>query len=216
MFPRLFQYVTTDAGFTSIRNALMILAMDKHYLFAVKKNQRALLKRAIAALAPVTDSIEETETYNGYTIVRHFRRARGTADEPFPGAVQVLHIHQIKTKRSTGEVSEEDRYYVTSIPWDHMSPERLMKLIRLHWGIENNANWTCDVIFEEDTHFPCRNGYGPHLLSYLLILAYNLVSIFRSLGHRVKHALPSFDSIIEMMTIMIFGCSKEHLFLEKV
>ena len=135
----------------------------------------------------------------------------------FPGAKQFIQIHQTKINRKTGEVTEQDHYFVTSIPFEEMSAKRLVKLVRLHWGIENNANWTCDVIFEEDSHFPCRKGYGPSLMSWLLILAYNIISILRSLGHKSSNKkLPSFSTVIQEFWAMLFGASYRMLFFEDI
>ena len=45
---------------------------------------------------------------------------------------------------------------------------------------ENGGNWTADVILKEDTHSPCNTGYGRLVISWLRLLAYNLMSLVRT------------------------------------
>lgn len=47
-----------------------------------------------------------------------------------------------------GKVENETRYYITSLQPD---PKLILTGIRSHWGIENKAHWTLDVIFREDS-----------------------------------------------------------------
>jgi hypothetical protein len=216
MFPRLFRYVTADAAYTSAANAVLVRALDKLYLFALKGNQKALLKTAQSALRDTAWELTETELYNGYSVVRQLRRVPVAASVAFPHAAQFVHVHQIKTHRTNGAVTVEDRYWVSSIPVEELSAPRWLKLVRLHWGIEDGANWTCDVIFDEDTHFPCRQGYGPSLMSWLLVLAYNLVSILRSLGHRPKTGLVPFAQVIREFWAMVFGHAYAALSFENI
>ena len=50
-FPRLFRYVTADAGIISEENAREVLEAGKHYLFALKQNLKWLYRYALLALA---------------------------------------------------------------------------------------------------------------------------------------------------------------------
>ncbi len=44
----------------------------------------------------------------------------------------------------------------------------------------HGANWTLDVAMKEDHSSPCQRGEALVVISWLRLLAYNLVSIFRS------------------------------------
>ena len=55
-----------------------------------------------------------------------------------------------KTKKSTGKQSVDVRYYITSLPGDEDSVERLGEVIRAHWGIENRLHWMLDNLFRQD------------------------------------------------------------------
>jgi len=51
------------------------------------------------------------------------------------------------TREIKGKISEERRYYISSLPSD---PNLQAKAIRTHWGIENKVHWMLDVGFQED------------------------------------------------------------------
>lgn len=181
-FPRLFQIITADAAFTNSENANLVLDKQKDYFFAVKGNQPTLLKAIEESFdndSPCNDS--SREYVNGEHVSRHIYTTALPSAISFPGAAQIIWIRQRKYKPSTDEFSCEDRYFISSIPFGTYNNNEMLKLIRLHWGIENGSNWTCDVIFDEDTHFPCNKGYGPSVTSWLQVIAFNVISIVRSL-----------------------------------
>jgi hypothetical protein len=61
-----------------------------------------------------------------------------------------------------------------------LTPEQMLTLVRRHWGIENGPNWTADVVLEEDTASLCLRGKAPFVLSWLRLLAYNLLALVRT------------------------------------
>jgi predicted transposase YbfD/YdcC len=71
-----------------------------------------------------------------------------------------------------GETSREYRYYISSLPAD--DAERLLKLIRGHWGIENTLHWSLDINFREDER-RIRRGHGAENFSRLSRIALNLL-----------------------------------------
>ena len=177
-FPQLFSIVMFDAGMTGAQNASLILSTGKKFVMAVKGNRAALHESASAALAnsPVLDKTQERA--NGQTVIRAVRRVAAPLDTKFPGATQFWSVTQLRLNDDGTTSLEEERLFVTSIPLDALSPALILRLVRLQWGIENGPNWTADVIFKEDTRVSCTPGIT--LLCWLRILAYNLVSIFRS------------------------------------
>jgi len=179
-FPRLFGYVTADAGNTSAKNAWAVRAKDKHYIFAVKANHRRLYDAACALLKDASVVAETTEQARGYSELRQLRRCWVSPRSiRYPDALQLWQVTRTRTPKH-GEVLVGQRIYITSVPEDELSPEQILQLIRLHWGIESSSNWTIDAILSEDTHSPCYKGYGPLIISWLNILAYNLIAVFRA------------------------------------
>jgi predicted transposase YbfD/YdcC len=120
------------------------------------------------------------------------------ADTKFPGAAQFLAVRRIRA-RDDGATEHEERLFVTAVPWEEMSPQRLLKLVRLHWGIENGNNWTADVILKEDSHSPCKVGNGIVIVSWLRLLAYNLVSAFRAHLPLKDRRVQSWGRAMEML-----------------
>lgn len=76
----------------------------------------------------------------------------------FPGVRQVFVIE--RTRECQGRVAKTTHdvtYGVTSLSAQAASPERLLQLVRGHWGIENRTHWVRDVTFDEDR---CRARRG--------------------------------------------------------
>ena len=53
-----------------------------------------------------------------------------------------------------GKISRQVRYYIPSLP---DRADRMLSVVRGHWGIENSVYWTLDVAFDEDD---CRVRVG--------------------------------------------------------
>ncbi len=56
-------------------------------------------------------------------------------------------IMVISERTVEGKTSVERRYYISSLSANAL---RIAKVIRMHWGIENQAHWILDVAFRED------------------------------------------------------------------
>lgn len=178
-FPQLFRYVSGDAEFTSAQNASIVRKANKHYVFGLKKNRRRLYDWATRELETSAIVQTTTEPYQGYDVRRELRRVRCSPQTRFPDAKQVWAVRRVVVEDGD-EVEVEERLFITSIPWSELPPRRILRLVRLHWRIENNANWTADVVFGEDSGSPCQTGNGAVVFCWLLVLALNLVAIFRA------------------------------------
>jgi hypothetical protein len=79
---------------------------------------------------------------------------------------------------SARKASTEIVYLITSLPPEAASPQRLLRLARDHWGIENRLHYVRDIAFAEDR---CRVRAGARPLASLRNFAIaNLVSLRRS------------------------------------
>lgn len=90
-----------------------------------------------------------------------------------------------------GVTSQEDRFFITSLPLD---AGRIMRSVRYHWGIENGLHWTLDVAFDED-HSRIRTGYAQANFVALRHLALSLLKRDKSLkvGIEAKRARAGWD-----------------------
>lgn len=188
-FPRLFLWVTGDAEFTSAKNANTVIAANKHYVFGLKANRRRLYDMASKALENAPVVCVTTERYQGKEVRRELCRVRCPSDVQFPGATQFWSVRRIATQ-ADGSDEVEERIFITSTPWTKLTPTRILQLVRLHWRIENNGNWTADMVFGEDTWSPCQTGNGIVAFCWLRLLAFNLVAVFRA-HLPTKDGLPS-------------------------
>lgn len=78
----------------------------------------------------------------------------------FPGLRQVAEIRRRVVTLTTGEVTEQTRYLVTSLGLEAAGPAALLALMRGHWGIENRCFWVKDDGFGEDRHVLRRHVRG--------------------------------------------------------
>lgn len=203
-FGRHFEYVTVDAGMTSAANARVVREGGKHYLMALKENFHRLHDKAWVLLAVAPVKVRTRERVKGEWVERELRVVDMPAEEDFPGARQLVWVRQQRT-RDGGLPKVETRLFLTSIPSGKLSPEQMLTLVRRHWGIENGPNWTADVVLEEDSASPSLRGKAPLVLSWLRVLAYNVLALVRThLPARDKRP-PSFQRTMEVLYQGLLG-----------
>jgi hypothetical protein len=151
----------------------------KHYLMALKENFHRLHDKAWVALAAAPVKVRVRERARGEWVERELRVVDMPPEEDFPEARQRVWVRQQRT-RDGGLPKVETRLFLTSIPSGQLSPQRMLTLVRRHWGIENGPNWTADVVLEEDSASPSLRGKAPLVLSWLRLLAYNLLALMRT------------------------------------
>ena len=183
-FGHLFEIVTADAGICCRENALLLLGAGKRYLFSLKGNQPTLEAAALGLFAqssgPVLARTEECRS--GARLRRELQAVdvAGCAEVVFPGAVQFWRVVQQSWLGQT-LLSEEVRYFITDLSATTLGAERALQLVRLHWGIENGANWTMDVALVEDDVAPCQQSKDSiEVVSWLRVLGYNLLAATRA------------------------------------
>ena len=154
-FGHLFKVVTADAGLACRENSTMVRGAKKHFLWSLKGNQEKLQElaesRFAGRLGPVLAQTDDRRS--GFWEKRELHAVTVTPEEKaavdFPHAEQLWRVRQQKGHGSR-VVSEEMRYFVTSLPQGRYKPEKELALVRLHWGIENGHNWTMDMALLED------------------------------------------------------------------
>jgi predicted transposase YbfD/YdcC len=214
----LFQLITYDAGAASLANASYVVEAGKDYLFALNSAQPTLYAEARAHLGrrSVRDADETTEDVVGpYTVTR-----RIYLTEELSGFLDWSHLRTVarvtyeKIHRDTGEIMEEDeRYFLSSLPVERLSPKQWMQVIRSHWAVENNCHHTWDTVFNEDDQpWIDRDPQGMVVMLLIRRLAYNFLALFRSVTQRSeeRRGMPWKD-LLRWAYNMLIGVTDEQL-----
>src|ERR1044071_921698 len=163
--------ITGDAMFTQRETAEQITAKGGHYLLSVKANQPTLLadiKQAFTDqwwMADTLSQYRDVDVYAGRVEERRLQAStamQGYSD--WPGMKRVLKIARKVTNKRTGAVREEEAYAITSLDAGRASLERLLKLWRAHWHIENKLHYVRDVSYREDKS-QVRAGKIPQVMA---------------------------------------------------
>jgi predicted transposase YbfD/YdcC len=96
----------------------------------------------------------------------------------FPYVGQVFCVRREVTHLSKNKESCEIAYGITSLTPEKASPQRVLALNRMHWGIENSLHWVRDETFHEDRS-QIRTGTAPRVMATLRNLA---ITILRRCG----------------------------------
>jgi len=120
----------------------------------------------------------------------------------WPAVAQVFKLERRFTNLATGEVEQEVRYGLTSLSSSKASPERLMKIVRSEWGIENGLHYRRDVTFQEDATRMTRKTAG-RTMAIINNLVSNLLAI-QDFGNFAQ-ARRFFDARPQQALAIIFG-----------
>jgi predicted transposase YbfD/YdcC len=185
--------VTADALHCHRAFATTVLDRGADYVLALKQNQSKLFAAAARRFARGgTRSVAERRELSTHNR-REWRRAtvvrdpNFTAAHGFPGVVALARI--TSRRRSHGGRAEPPlvRYFLLS---KYIPAKRLLRIVRSHWGIENQLHWVLDVVFNEDRN-RSRKDNAPENLAILRRLALNVVRAHpatTSLRQKIKRA----------------------------
>ncbi len=190
----LFAMVSADAGSCSEENGAHVRLKKLHYIFGLKGSQPMLHTEARALLARRTAGESDAVTVDirgNHEVTRRLYISREMA-----GFLDWTHLRTTLRVESeivdieTGEVvkqKEEDvnRYFISSLDGDGLTAAQWLKLVRMHWGVENNCHNTWDVAFEEDDRrWIVADPKGAMNVMLLRRLAYNMLALFRAVTQR--------------------------------
>lgn len=177
--------VTVDALNTQTDIAHQIIKGGGDYVMAVKDNHPTLadsLRRHLDEM--ILEKFAGVEhVYHETTDAGHgridTRRVWATGDIDWLGRrdewkklTSVIVVESVRHENAKAEPSVTRRYYISSLKADRA--ERLGRLIRNHWSIENSQHWTLDVSFNEDQS-RVRKDHGDQNLAVMRRLALGLL-----------------------------------------
>lgn len=168
--------VTADALHCRKDVASAIRDAGGDYALAIKANQPLLLAEAERRLAggKCKVAISDIEERHDRAEVRRACVVKAPDLEETFGFAGACALARVEAVRQTADGAEtvSTRYFILS---EALPADRLARVVRAHWTIENNLHWTLDVAFNEDA---ARNraGHGPQNLALLRKIALNIVS----------------------------------------
>jgi predicted transposase YbfD/YdcC len=187
----LFEVVTVDAGMVSRANAERVHAANKAYVMALKGTQPELFaeaKRQLDHPGRKPDCQSEIEVFQGHRVQRRLYR---TVD--MDGYNGWSHLRQVwrveqETRDTQGKVlGREDRYFLTNLRPGRLTLAQILLVVRGHWGVENDCFWSLDTQWREDAVPWCSQGLAVEVVSWLRLMAYNLLQFARRAHLRLRY-----------------------------
>lgn len=175
--------VTIDAIACNATIAAAIRAAGANYLLAVKSNQPTIQAEIEDYFNAAPDAVLEmaTDWDKGHGRIEERQVTVSheadwlDGERRFPGELRLPGVATIIKVRSKTEIKDrcrtDTRYYISSA---NLTAEAAAKIVRGHWGIENQLHWVLDVVFNED-QARLRKGHGAKNMAVVRHFAINLV-----------------------------------------
>lgn len=196
--------VTADALHCHPAMAQAVLDARADYALGLKRNNAPLYaeaERLFARSAADAPSFATEEKAHGRTERRRARvlPASKAARALLPG---LKALGRIEAERSTGGKAASDTRYVALSR--KLAPDKMAGVVRAHWSIENQLNWTLDVVFDEDAA-RTRKDHAPENLAVIRRLAQNILRMHPSqdtISRKMRRASWSKEFFFELFAYL--------------
>lgn len=151
--------LTADALNTQKETVTAIKEAHGDYVLALKKNQRNFYDDVkdyfndISILKEIGNYYEETEKSHSKIVTRKYYMTSNIKwlnnKDKWDKLKSIGIEKKIITSVQTGEVKEENRYFIISFTDDIKT---FADAVRKHWGVENNLHAPLDIVFKEDSN----------------------------------------------------------------
>ncbi len=165
--------VAGDALHTQRALSIQIQEEGGDYLWFVKDNQPTLRAEIEELFTADGRTVEGGQVPNDFKTYRTVDKAHGRLEKreitvsselkgysDWPGLEQVFKLDRHRTDIKSGKKQQEIVYGLTSLSESEASPERVLYLSRMYWGIENGLHQCRDVTFNEDRTRMTRGHAG--------------------------------------------------------
>ena len=98
-----------------------------------------------------------------------------------------------------------DRYFVSSLKPNALTPEQWLKVVRAHWRAENDARGVLDCHDQEDAHSWLYATSGQLVVALLRRIVLNLMALHRNVSRRgeTKRAVPWKDLAATIVAVLL-------------
>lgn len=183
--------ITIDAIGCQKQIAKQIIDQKGHYCLAVKTNQ-AILYEEIKEYFSYAEKEEAKKLSTYETLEKNHGRIEKrkywiSSDIGYlTGKEKWKNLKTIGKVESIREMDEkrsfETRYYILD---QEMTAEEMSRIVRGHWGIENNLHWVLDVHFREDA-CKIKTEKAMQNLSLIRKICYNLMKLDKRFDKKKK------------------------------
>ena len=177
--------VTIDAMGTQTSIAKTIIDRQADYVLSVKENQGHLFEDISVLFAVDQASNFKYATLDDYKTVNkghgriEIRECWSTSNPEYLNLIRGVQnwaglrsiAMVICTRIIEGKETREVRFYISSLA---SNAERILRVVRKHWSIENKLHWVLDVALNEG-HSRVRKDQAPENLAVLRHIALNLL-----------------------------------------
>jgi predicted transposase YbfD/YdcC len=168
----------------------LVTKRKAHYHFTVKGNQPGVLQDLELYFRDRQNPqfIEQSPPDHGRIETRKIwttTELNNYIDFPHVGQAFIIERHCIEKK--SGKCSVETAYGITSRSPEQANPQRVLKVNRGHWTIENSCHYIIDWNYDEDRS-RIRTGYGPENITRLRRFAIGVIKAkgVRSVAQKMR------------------------------
>jgi len=169
--------VTADALHCHRGFAAAVLKRGGHYVLALKENQSKLFAAVVRRFAR-SSARSAAQRLELSTHDRRERRRATVIRDPslatagkFPGIRALARVTSYRRPHGRRADKPLVRYFLLS---KYIPAGKLLRIVRGHWGIENQLHWLLDVVLDEDAN-RARKDNAPENLAILRRLAINII-----------------------------------------
>jgi hypothetical protein len=184
----MFQVVMYDSGANSRSNADFVAFVGLYYLFRLQNEQPTLLleaERLLGRLDTADAAAESVDLSGGKVVTRRiWLTDEIAAFHDWQHLEVAVRVQTVTEHKTTGHVSVQDRYYISSLPADALTADLWLEMIRRRWAVENECHNTWDRIFKEDKRPWVHDPQGMVATMLLRRIAYTLLALFRTVTQR--------------------------------
>ena len=204
--------LTADALNTQKETATAIKEAHGDYVLALKKNQKTFYDDVKDYLDDINvlkelekaSYYEEKEKSHSKLITRKYYMTSNISwlnnREKWDNLKSIGVEKKIIESIQTGEVKEENRYFIISFEDDIST---FADTVRKHWGVENNLHAPLDIVFKEDVNRTLEKNGGRNLgiLKRICLAVLKFVQTYYNLSLNKIRFLLSIDFEKEIETI---------------